>query len=80
MLDFTVTTDAEGNLHLGPRVIPVPTSISEAARRFLANPFPETAQPDVNDKAAWRAKLAAMDETALQRLQMCCVALVGSIQ
>jgi len=55
MLDFTVTTDAEGSLHLGPRVIPVPKSISEGAQRFLANPFPATAQPVVSDKAAWRA-------------------------
>jgi hypothetical protein len=61
MLDFTVTTDAEGSLHLGPRVIPIPTSISEAARRFLANPFPETAQPDVSDKAAWRIVVKQAD-------------------
>jgi len=54
MLDFTVTTDAEGSLHLGPRVIPLPSSVSEGARRFLANPFPQTAQPDTQDKAAWR--------------------------
>jgi epsilon-lactone hydrolase len=61
MLDFTVTTDAEGSLHLGPRVIPVPTSISENARKFLANPFPGTAQPDVGDKAAWRQVVKQAD-------------------
>jgi len=61
MLDFTVTTDAEGSLHLGPRVIPIPKSISEGARRFLANPFPATAQPEVSDKAAWRAVVKQAD-------------------
>jgi acetyl esterase/lipase len=61
MLDFTVTTDAEGSLHLGPRVIPIPHSISEAARHFLANPFPGTAQPDIGDKEAWRAVVRQAD-------------------
>ena len=61
MLDFTVTTDAEGSLHLGPRVIPIPTSISEGARKFLANPFPGTAQPDVGDKEAWRKVVKQAD-------------------
>jgi monoterpene epsilon-lactone hydrolase len=61
MLDFTVTTDAEGSLHLGPRVIPIPTSISENARKFLANPFPGTAQPDVGDKVAWRQVVKQAD-------------------
>ena len=61
MLDFTVTTDSEGSLHLRSRVIPVPTSISENARKFLANPFPSTAQPDVGDKAAWRQVVKQAD-------------------
>lgn len=32
MSDFIVTIGPDGSLHLGPRAIPVPTSISEDPR------------------------------------------------
>jgi monoterpene epsilon-lactone hydrolase len=58
MSDLQVSTDAEGNLHIGPRVIPLPTSISENARKFLASPFPSVPQPPASDKAAWKQVIA----------------------
>jgi acetyl esterase/lipase len=51
--------DDDGNLHVGPRIIPVPRSVSEAARKFRAAPVPDPAQPEVSDKEAWRALIAA---------------------
>lgn len=53
-----VTADAEGNLHFGPRVIPLPTSISENARKFLSTPFPATVEPPASDAAAWKQVIA----------------------
>lgn len=50
------TLDAEGNLRLGPRVIPVPVHLSPAARQWLTQPrqgFPQ--RPPLEDKVAWRA-------------------------
>jgi len=61
MTPVTVTFDDKGNLHLGPRVIPIPTSISEEARKFLATPFPNAEQPEVDDKAGWKKMVAAFD-------------------
>ena len=69
-MDFTVSTDSEGNLHLGERVVPVPTSISEAARKFLSQPFPSPPQPAVSDTLGWKKVIAAanrMFEPAVER-------------
>jgi len=58
--------DPPGALHVPARVIPVPRSISPEAQAFLAQaagmPAPAAAEPAVTDKAAWRARIAAMDK------------------
>jgi epsilon-lactone hydrolase len=61
MSNITVTTGPDGSLHLGPTVIPLPTTISENARKALSTPFPEIPQPPATDKAAWRAVVKASD-------------------
>lgn len=55
------TVDNSGALHLGPRVIPVPKSVSTEAQKFLAEtaamrlgPIP----PPPEDKEGWRRALA----------------------
>jgi monoterpene epsilon-lactone hydrolase len=58
-MDFTVSTDEKGNLHLGARVVPPPTSISENARKFLSTPFPSPPQPAVTDKEGWKKVISA---------------------
>ena len=60
-MDLQVSTDAEGNLHLGPRVIPLPTTISENARKFLGQIFPLAPEPPASDKEAWKKMIAAAD-------------------
>jgi monoterpene epsilon-lactone hydrolase len=62
MTELTVSTDPQGNLHLGPRVIPVPTSISENARKFLGTPFPSPPQPAITDKEGWKKVIAAANQ------------------
>jgi monoterpene epsilon-lactone hydrolase len=51
--------DGQGAIHLGPRVIPVPKSISPRAQTMLAmarsNPGPT---PALDDKAGWKAFVA----------------------
>jgi len=54
--------DAEGSLHLGPRIIPVPKSVSAEAQAFLAAPALPNDLPPVGDKAAWREFVAAFDK------------------
>jgi acetyl esterase/lipase len=61
MDQLEVTTDAEGNLHFGSRVIPIPTSISPNARKFLSTPFPATIEPPASDAAAWKQVIASAD-------------------
>ena len=61
MEPVTVTRDDKGNLLLGPRTIPIPTSISPEAQKFLATPFPNNPQPEVGDKEGWKKMVAAFD-------------------
>src|ERR1700761_2378401 len=73
-----MTSDQQSGsiLHVPARDIPLPASISPEARQqlMMLQMAQASTPPDVfpllHDKAAWRAKLAAMDETALQRLQV----------
>lgn len=47
--------DAEGNLHLGPRIIPVPRHLSLEAQQWLAMPRLQPIDyPPLDDKDAWR--------------------------
>jgi len=61
------TVDNDGALHLGPRAIPVPSSISPAARAFLAAvpriPIPET--PALSDKEGWYRHVREVDGNPL---------------
>jgi acetyl esterase/lipase len=63
-------TGADGALQVGPRFIDVPKTISAEAQAFLAKasarmgpnaPAPPP-NPPIEDKAAWRAYIAAMDK------------------
>ena len=70
----TATLDENGNLRIGPRVIPPPKSISPQAQKFLASPamLPQTDPPPGHEKEAWRKRIArfnaALDPVAQQML------------
>jgi monoterpene epsilon-lactone hydrolase len=71
----TATLDENGNLSLGPRVIPPPKSISVEAQKFLATPgvLPLTDSPPAHETEAWRKRIArfnaALDPMADQMLK-----------
>ena len=56
----TASLDQNGNLCLGPRVIPAPKSISAQAQKFLATPgaLPMSGDPPAHEKEAWRKRIA----------------------
>jgi monoterpene epsilon-lactone hydrolase len=67
--------DADGTLHLGPRTIPLPSSISAAARQMLMVPRAHAivypASDDVKGWSRWRAQTdAAIQPFAEQILQL----------
>lgn len=62
MEEVVAVIEAEGSLHLGPRIIPVPKSISTEAQGFLATPALPSDYPPVGDKAAWRQFVAVVDK------------------
>jgi acetyl esterase/lipase len=61
MDQVSVTQDEQGNLHLGPRVIPIPTTITPEARKFLAVSMPVRPQPALEDSEGWKAMVASTD-------------------
>ncbi|HKD67181.1 MAG TPA: alpha/beta hydrolase [Candidatus Binataceae bacterium] len=71
----SATLDGNGNLNLGPRVIPPPKSISAQAQKFLAtpNPMPVSEDPPAHEKEAWRKRIsrfnAALEPMADQMLK-----------
>jgi len=65
MTEVTFAADAEGNLHFEARTITPPRSISPEARQLLAAAYnrPGLAKcPPLDDKAAWRAMIAASNK------------------
>lgn len=72
MSDVTVKVDEHGNLHLPPRVIPLPTSVSQDARRFLSSPrlAPPSVPGPTGDAVAWRRYIAEIEEAMEPRIQM----------
>ncbi|MFZ1833633.1 MAG: hypothetical protein WAU27_12520, partial [Pseudomonadales bacterium] len=53
--DQAARLDAEGNLHLGRRCIPLPSSVSAEARRMLAMPRLELGpRPAADATQEWR--------------------------
>jgi monoterpene epsilon-lactone hydrolase len=61
-----VSVDDDGTIHLGPRTIPLPRSISEEARRSLAIPrAPQRTVPPLDDKEGWRQLVARVNATFL---------------
>jgi monoterpene epsilon-lactone hydrolase len=57
------TVDADGNLVLAARTIPVPASVSPEARSFLATPRPPFPPwPALDDVAGWREAVARSNE------------------
>ncbi len=57
-----------GTLHLPARDIPVPAFLSDIARNYLI-PQPVLAYPALDDKAGWRAYVAALDQAVLPMLR-----------
>jgi monoterpene epsilon-lactone hydrolase len=56
-IDRGARVDDDGTIHLSPRTIPPPKSISEAARQVLATPRrPQQAYPPLADKDGWRRR------------------------
>jgi acetyl esterase/lipase len=80
MTELQVSTDAEGNLHLGPRVIPVPKSISERARQFISRLFPSPPQPDPSDKEGWKKVVAAANGMFEQAVEQWLVATPATVE
>jgi acetyl esterase/lipase len=64
-------TETTGLLRLPARDIPVPASISSAARAQMTQPRPEgsAGHPPSEDKAAWRSLVAAADEALVPLLR-----------
>ena len=60
-----VRVDDDGTIHLGPRTIPLPRSISDEARRSLAIPRPTKRQkfPALGDKEGWRQLAVTVNAT-----------------
>jgi acetyl esterase/lipase len=51
--------EKDGTIHLGPRSIPLPASVSDEARAVLSMPLvPRPEYPPVGDKPAWRKLIA----------------------
>jgi monoterpene epsilon-lactone hydrolase len=63
MDEVVAVIDAKGSLHLGPRMIPVPKSLSAEAQEFLAAPALLDKFPPVSDKAGWRQLAAAVGKS-----------------
>lgn len=80
MSNITVTTGPDGSLHLGPTVIPLPTTISENARKALSTPFPEIPQPPASDKEAWREVVRASDAAFAPMVEQWLKALPASVE
>jgi len=61
------TPPGTGDIHLGPRTIPVPQSLSPEAQAFLrATPVgPRRALPPLDDKAGWRDYIQKLDAERL---------------
>ena len=60
-------SDTSGAIHVPARDIPVPDHLSPVARAYLA-PLPMWGDyPALEDKGAWRAYVAAVDEAVLSR-------------
>jgi monoterpene epsilon-lactone hydrolase len=57
------TAPKAGDIHLGPRVIPLPKSVSPEAQAFLraTPPGPPRGYPPPSDKAAWRVHVQELD-------------------
>ena len=73
-------TENSGTLHLPARDIPVPGFLSDIARAYLM-PQPATAPyPALEDKAGWRAYIAAHDQAVAPLLQMMCAQLAGEVE
>ncbi|MDR2188149.1 MAG: alpha/beta hydrolase [Azonexus sp.] len=62
-----ITGDGTGNIHLPARTIPIPHSISPAARQFLTLPHTPIEWPCGSDPAVWKAFLAQCDATLAVR-------------
>jgi len=60
-------------LQIGPRTVPMPTSVSDAARQYLAMPRTvslDSNYPALDDKEGWRAHIAAVNAMIDQMEQM----------
>jgi monoterpene epsilon-lactone hydrolase len=73
------TIDAEGQMHLPPRTIPLPSTVSPDAQKFLTTGIDASPAPPVADKAAWHAAIAQFDKSVAERTESVRSAFTGKI-
>jgi hypothetical protein len=73
------TIDAEGQMHLPARTIPLPSTISLDAQKFLTTGIEPSPAPPAADKAAWHAAIAQFDKTMAERTESMRSAFTGKI-
>lgn len=61
MTNAEITFNADGNMLVAARTVPVPASLSEAARRFLKTAFPPMKEPALDDPVGWKRAATALD-------------------
>ena len=61
MTPVSIAFNDRGELEIGARTIPLPSSISPAARAYLSTRFPPFEEPALDDAAGWKAVVAQVD-------------------
>lgn len=75
------TLDAQGNIFLGPRHIPIPGFLSAEAREFLrSQPAPRRAYPSPGDIPGWRALIESFDSTYFDSMQPTLQGAIASVE
>src|SRR5262245_5046369 len=65
----TATADADGQMHLPARTIPLPSSISPDAQKFLATGIEPAPAPPSSDKAAWHSAVEQFDKVMAEHTE-----------
>jgi len=75
----SAASDSEGNLHLPARTIPLPSTVSPEAQRFLTTGIDPSPAPPASDKAAWHAAVTKYDAMLAERSESVRSAFAGKI-
>jgi acetyl esterase/lipase len=62
MTPVSIAFNAEGELEIAARTIPLPTSVSPQARAYLSTRFPPFEEPALDDTAGWKKTVDQVDE------------------